>query len=264
MRALAALVAISVAQPAAAQDRRPGGDPAPELADWHPYVFSADGDLLRARGAAVESGVGYNGVPASGRGLAPDDARSASGWLAGAVGVGRGLELDGAFLYAGDPGNGYRFDQARLGARVELLRPRARLPIAIALGGGYQADALADHAAIATLDASCVLGRLNLTVNVRAAHYFAAGRDPIDLFVTAGAMVRTTRWLRLGLEYVGEELEALVADDGDHAPAGRHYVGPTAALFFAGGHLRLNATGGAVVTPGQLGPLVRGALAWVY
>jgi len=75
--------------------------------------------------------------------------------------------------------------------------------------------------------------------------------------------VRATRVLRLGVEYVGEELGALVAGDDDGAPAGRHYVGPTAALFFLRGHLRVSATGGALLTPGQQGPLVRAALAWV-
>ena len=255
MRAvIAALCLVAVAAPAAAQDRRPAVAAAPDVADWHPYLFSSDGDLLRARRAAVESGVG----------LAPDDARSATGWLSGAVGVARRIELDGTIFYAGDPSNGYRVDDMRLEARVALLTPRARLPIAISLGGGYQADALLEHAATASLDASATLGRLNLTVNVRAAHYFHAGRDPVDVFVTAGAMVRVTRLLRIGVEYVGEELEALAGGDDDHAPAGRHYVGPTAALFFAGGHLRLSATGGALLTPGQQGPLVRGALAWIY
>jgi hypothetical protein len=136
--------------------------------------------------------------------------------------------------------------------------------VAISLGGGYRSDVLLDHAVTASLDASATFGRVNLTLNVRAAHYFYAGRDPVDLFVTAGAMVRATRVLRVGVEYVGEELEALVASDGDNAPAGRHYAGPTAALFFAGGHVRLSATAGAVLTPSQQGALMRGALAWIY
>lgn len=262
MRAIVvALVALAVASPAAAQDR--GKSAERDVADWHPYLFSSDGALLAAGRAAVESGAGYNGVPSRASGLAPDDAHSATGWLGAAVGVGRRVELDGTMLYGGDVANGFVVDDVRLEARVALLRARAGQPVAVSLGGGYQADALLEHAATMSLDAGANFGRLNLTVNVRAAHYFHAGRDPVDLFVTAGAMVRATRVLRLGVEYVGEELEALVAGDEDGAPAGRHYVGPTAALFFLRGHLRVSATGGALLTPGQQGPLVRAALAWV-
>jgi hypothetical protein len=265
MRAVvAALCLFAFAGRAAAQERRSAIAASADVADWHPYLFSSDGDLLRAGRAAVESGVGFNGVPSRDTGLAPDDARSATGWLSGAVGVARRIELDGTIFYAGDPSNGYRVDDTRLEARVALLTPRAHLPVAISLGGGYQADALLEHAATASLDASATLGRLNLTVNVRAAHYFHAGRDPVDVFVTAGAMVRVSRLVRIGAEYVGEELEALVGGDDDNAPAGRHYVGPTAALFWAGGHLRVSATAGALLTPGQQGPLVRAALAWIY
>lgn len=263
MRAAAALVALlccAVATPAAAQDRDDGER---AVADWHPYLFSSDGDLIGARHAAVESGAGYNGVPSRDSGLAPDDAHSATGWLGAAVGLTRRIELDGTMLYGGDVGNGYRVDDARVEGRVLLVRPTAGAPVAVSLGGGYQSDVLLEHAATMSLAAAANLGRLNLTVNVRAAHYFHAGRDPVDLFVTAGAMVRATRVLRIGVEYVGEELEALVAGDDDGAPAGRHYVGPTAALFLLRGHLRVSATGGALLTPGQQGPLVRAALAWI-
>lgn len=264
MRAAAAALVLLGALPASAQDRGPGAAAAADVADWHPYLFSSDGDLLRARHAAVESGVGFNGVPSRQAGLSPDDARSATGWLTGAVGIARRIELDGTIFYAGDVGNGYRIDDTRVEARVSLLTRSARMPLAVSFGGGYQADALLEHAATASLDASAIFGRVNLTLNVRAAHYFHAGRDPVDLFVTAGAMVRVTRLVRLGVEYVGEELESLVASDGDNAPAGRHYVGPTAALFLAHGHLRVSATGGALLTPGQQGPLARAALAWIY
>lgn len=261
---LAALLAC--AAPAGAQDRSAAKRAA--VPDWHPYLFSSDGDVIAAGRAAVESGAGYNGVPSRAAGLVPDDARSGTGWLAAAVGVTRRIELDGTLLYGTSPagsdgGNGFRVDDARLEARVLLVRATARLPVALSLAGGYQADTLLEHAATMGLDAGATFGRLNLTVNVRAAHYFHAGRDPVDLFVTAGAMVRATRVLRLGVEYVGEELESLVAGDDDGAPAGRHYVGPTAALFFARGHVRVSATGGALLTPGQQGPLARFAVAFI-
>jgi hypothetical protein len=108
------------------------------------------------------------------------------------------------------------------------------------------------------------LGRVNLTFDLRGAHYFAAGRDAVDIFVTAGALVRATQWLRVGAEYVGEELEGVLGTDADDSLGGRHYAGPTAVVYLARGRLRLNATGGAVLTRGQIGPLARGSLSYLF
>jgi hypothetical protein len=232
--------------------------------DWRPYVFSVDGEVLAPKRIALESGAGFNGVTGSGGGLQPDDARRTNLWMAGAVGLAPRVELDGAFMFGDDPTTGFGVTQARLDVRVELLRPRPRFPVAIAAGAGYQADAIFDQAVTGVVVTTAYLGRLQLTANVRVAHYFAAGRDPIDVFVTAGALVRATSWLRLGAEYVGEELEGVDGTDRDDAIGGRHYVGPTTAVFLAGNRVRLNLTGGVVMTQGQTGPLVRGSAAYMF
>jgi hypothetical protein len=100
---------------------------------------------------------------------------------------------------------------------------------------------------------------------VRAAHYFHGGRDPVDFFVTFGAMVRTRNWLHLGVEYVGEELEAAFGgDDADVGGFGRHYLGPTGALRFWQGRIRVNATVGAVFMKQGDGALARGSLAYLF
>jgi hypothetical protein len=233
-------------------------------ADWSPFVFSVDGALLAPRTAFVESGVGYNGVTGAGGALQPDDARRVTGWLSAAVGVIDRVQLQGTFAFGDDPVNGPGFNQARIDVLTQLLKPRPRFPVAIAAGVGYQADAVYDHALTGVVVTSAWLGPVHLTLDVRAAHYFAPGRDPVDVFVTAGALVRATGWLRVGAEYVGEELEGVSGDDHDASPGGRHYVGPTAVLFLAGGRLRVNATGGAVLSRGQAGPLARGSLAWLF
>jgi hypothetical protein len=265
-RALVAAVAVAAALSgvARAQDK-----PAPAAAsvidrDWHPYVFSVDGSTLAPRTAAIESGAGYNGVTGAGGGLSPDDARRVMWWLSGAVGLVDRVQLQGSLIAADDPTNGFGFNQAQLNLQVEVLRARPRFPVAISAGVGYQVDAVYDHAVTGLIAASAYLGRLNLVIDVRAAHYFAAGRDPVDLFVTTGALVRATRWLRVGAEYVGEELEGVTGEDGDNSPGGRHYVGPTAVVQLLSGKLRLNATGGAVISRGQAGPLVRGGLAYLF
>lgn len=251
MRALYCALALLCASPAWA-------DP------WHPYVFSVDGSTLQSKTAALESGLGYNGVTGSGGGLQPDDSRRVAGWITGAVGITNWAELDGTFLFADDPTNGFEFNQARIDLRFRLLKARPRVPIAISLGIGYQADALIEHAITAVFAASAYLGRVNLTLNVRAAHYFHVGRDPVDVFVTAGAMVRATRWLHLGVEYVGEELEGVFGDDDDGSPGGRHYVGPTGVVGFLQERLRLSGTVGAVFANGDSGPLARVSLAYQF
>jgi hypothetical protein len=232
MRAVAALVAlagiVAGAIPAAAQER----------------------------GAVPRDGAAWQPAPL-------DDARSAAGWIGAAVAATRRLELDGSVLRDIDVGDGCGIAGARVDARVLLVRPSARAPVAVSIGGGYEADAQLQRAATTSLDVAASFGRLSLTIDARAAHYFHPGRDPIDLSVTAGAMVRATRVLRVGIEYVGEDLEGLFAGDDDNAPGGRHYVGPTAALLLLRGHLRVSATGGALLTPGRQGPLVRAALAWI-
>jgi hypothetical protein len=227
--------------------------------DFRPWQFSVDGTVQAPRSVTLESGAAYNGV--TGGSLTPEDARRAIGWIASTVGVTDRLQLSGALAYVDDPTRRFSVDQARVEALVQLLKARRGFPVALAIGGGYQADALLDHAVTGVVAASAYLGRLQLTLNVRVAHYFAAGRDPLDVFVTAGAMVKATGWLRVGAEYVGEELEA---DDGDGATGARHYVGPAAAVLLAGGRMRLSATAGAVITAGQTGPLARGSLAWLF
>jgi hypothetical protein len=207
--------------------------------DFRPYVFSVDGSV-------------------------PDDARRAEMWTAAAAVLAPRVELQGAFQFGEDPAAGLGLNQARVDLRVEILRPRAHFPVAIYAGAGYQADAIINHAVTGVVVATAYLGRLQLTTNVRLAHYVAPGRDPVDVSVTAGALVKATSWLRVGAEYVGEELEGVGGPDGDDAIGGRHYVGPTAVLFLAHSRLRINATGGAVMVPGQTGALVRGSLAYLF
>lgn len=233
-------------------------------ADLRPYVFSLDGTLLQPRTAAIESGAGYNGITGSGGGLQPDDARRALGWITAAVGVVDRVQLQGTIAFGDDPANGFGLNQARIDLAVQALKWHKRFPVALSFGVGYQADAIYDHAITGVAMASAYLGRVNLTLNVRAAHYFAAGRDPVDVFVTAGVLVRATDWLRVGAEYVGEELEGVSGGDLDDSPGGRHYVGPTAAVFFVKHRLRLNATAGVVVLHGDAGPLARGSLAYLF
>ncbi len=232
--------------------------------NWRPYVFSIEGDTLAAKHAAIESGVGYNGVTGSGNDLSPDDSHRMQTWLYAGIGITNWLEMSGQMQFADTLGQNFGFSQAKVDLRARVLRPRSRVPIAISFGLGYQADALLENALTATGAISAYLGPVDLTLNVRLVHYFHAGRDPVDYFVTFGAMVRTTRWLHLGVEYVGEELEALFGADEDVGGFGRHYIGPTAALRFWDNKIRVNVTVGAVLMQNDYGAQARASLAYLF
>jgi hypothetical protein len=70
--------------------------------------------------------------------------------------------------------------------------------------------------------------RVRLAATFHGEHVFAEGRDPLDVMVEAGASVRVVGGLRLGAEYVGQDLEEAI-DAGAEGGA-RHFAGPTASL----------------------------------
>jgi hypothetical protein len=228
--------------------------------EWHPFLFSIGGHTLSANSAGVEGGVGYSGVT-GGVGVHPEDARQVTAWASGAVALHDRVELDGTLLFGDDPNTGLRLQQTRVDVRVQVLRSQH---LWISIGGGYQSDAFLENGLAALLAASATLGKLDVTLNVRAVHYLRPGSDPIDLFVTAGALFRVAPMLKIGAEYVGEELEAVTGDDDDGTGRGRHYFGPTAALLLLRDRLRLSATGGMVAAAGQTGPLARASLSYLF
>lgn len=233
--------------------------------DWHPYLFSSEGRTLRAATAAVESGFGYNGQLGSvTAGAQPEDSRQFTAWASGAVGIVDRVEAAGTVAFGNDPGTNFRLNQVRLDLRVQVLKPLKRFPVAITLGAGYTADSLLQHGASGTVAVSANFGRVDLTLNVRGSHYFHAGRDPLDVYVSLGALVRATPWLRAGAEYVGEELEALTSGDVEDTGTGRHYVGPTAVVNLWKDKLRLSAGAGPVFERGHTAPMARTSLGYVF
>jgi hypothetical protein len=232
--------------------------------DWHPFVFSPDTSTLRGGEAAVEAGVGYNGLPDEKAALV-SSTRAIDAWIGADVALHDRVALGVNVGLADTPGQPAGLGNLRADLQVRVLRPRTRLPLAITVGVGYQADPLLQSAITALVGFTSDLGPVVLNLDVRAAHYFHDGRDPVDLFVTFGVAARVGRFLRVGAEYVGEELEALAGDDAaDQTGTGRHYVGPMAALYLAGNRLRISATGGVVIASAQVGPVVRGSLGWRF
>jgi hypothetical protein len=72
------------------------------------------------------------------------------------------------------------------------------------------------------------ISRVRLAATVHAEHVFSGGRDPLDVMVQAGASCRIVGGFRLGVEYVGQDLEE--AFDTEAEGGARQFLGPVASL----------------------------------
>jgi hypothetical protein len=149
----------------------------------------------------------------------------------------------------------------QLGARA-ILTPASWQRFRVMLTGAFLREFGADLGVLGELTATYDVGRVRFAASVHAEHLFAGKRDPVDLYAVAGASVRVLRLLRLGVEYVAQDLEGLAEDDEAEGGA-RHYVGPDAALTLVGGKLLVTA-GGAVQIAQAPGVLARAAVTYVY
>jgi hypothetical protein len=147
------------------------------------------------------------------------------------------------------------------GGRVRLTRPSDRR-WSVTFKGAALLEFGHDLGIVGELTGSYDLGRVRLAAALHAEHIFASGRDPIDLYAVAGASVRVVPILRLGLEYVVQDLEA--AFENDEAEKGaRHYLGPDVALSLWRSRV-LVTVGVAAQAARQPGVLGRAALTYVY
>ena len=103
-------------------------------------------------------------------------------------------------------------------------------------------------------------GRVRVATTVHAEHVFADGRDPVDIMVQAGASYRVAGAFRLGLEYVGQDLEESF-DPGAEGGA-RHFIGPIASLQLM--NRRFSLVAGPSFGLSSTSPDVLGRLAAAY
>lgn len=144
------------------------------------------------------------------------------------------------------------------GARVQLTDPASRLRVAVLAGALREAggNAGVQLTAAASYDA----GPVRVAGNVQGEKVFAAGRDALDVLVLAGVSVKVAPAVRLGVEYVGQDLEALV--DPEEAEGGaRQLVGPTIAFDVDGGRYQLALGGGLGIGKQSPDAMVRARLA---
>jgi hypothetical protein len=152
------------------------------------------------------------------------------------------------------------------GATVGLrFAPLARLkfPFRIVLGGGYLRERSADDGLFFRVAATYDAGPVRFGATFHGEHVFAPGRDALDAMLILGANVKLNRIVRLGVEYVAQDLEGYF-DDEEAEGGVRHFLGPTASfellekrLFLAFGP----AVGLSYGSPGLVG---RGSLAFAF
>jgi hypothetical protein len=149
----------------------------------------------------------------------------------------------------------------QVGGRVLLTPPRWQRVRVMATGAFLRefGSALGVYGEVtATVD----VGRVRFATALHAERVFADRRDPLDLYAVAGVSVRVARMLRLGAEYIAQDLEELDGDDAAEGGA-RHYVGPDVALSIYRNRLLVTA-GGAVQIATAPGLLARAAVTYVY
>jgi len=125
------------------------------------------------------------------------------------------------------------------GIRVLLTNPESH-SFHLALSTEYLRDFESVSTVGGRIETSLDIHRLRLAAMTHTERSFAANRDRVDLYAAAGASYRVLDSLRVGAEYVGQDLEG--AWESDEAEGGvRHFVGgtlawaPTSQLLVAAG-----------------------------
>jgi hypothetical protein len=209
--------------------------------EQRPFVFARDPSILLPGEVSIEYALqGVSGTEA----LRPLPANlGARGALHGAtVGIGATSWLaafaTGLVYQPADGSSQQAAATGQAGLRLLLTRPDA------ALRAGAETSfvrELAGAMGVASrLSLTYDAGPLRMVGNAYAEKIFTAGRDSVDLLAFGGASVRATSQLRVGAEYVGQDLED--AFESEEAEGGaRHFAGPVAAFHLADGSFWVTA-----------------------
>jgi hypothetical protein len=113
----------------------------------------------------------------------------------------------------------------RVGARVALVHTAGAM-LAIEAGGLREVGGASGG--FVELSASWDRGRFRLAGTLHAEKVFAPGRDAIDVWSAVAATVRVAAPLRIGVEWLGLDLEESGDDGAEGGP--QHFAGPDLAL----------------------------------
>jgi hypothetical protein len=271
---LAALPSAALAQPP--PDAAPPDAPPPPAAPprdvatdtrpdaWagapRPWLYATDPTAPPPGHVMASLGVGYAQVDrGAARPFAANIAHAGAVFDAGVeVGVLRFMSLYGQGLLSGEGSEGGVHGGGMLG--VSFYPLPAKSPIDLSISGGYLRELGGGNGAWGRVSAAASWGNARVVVTALGSHIFEQGRDPVDLLLTAGASYAVLPILRLGVEYVVQDLEG--AWETDEPDGGiRHFLGPTASLELA---KRVHLTAGPSFGLSKGSPSVQGRVAAAY
>jgi hypothetical protein len=266
MRA-AVLVALLLAAPAsrAADDRATAGDrdaAAPPPVE-QPFLYMTDTHLPAPKQLVGGYALAFSSSPGAIRPVPGHfDQEAFVHALSLEAGLVPRLTLFGTAMIAQPIGHSDVGEVAvQAGARVLVTHPRAE-HWRVLVQAAFLREFGADLGIVGEVTGSYDYGPLRVAASLHAEHLFAGGRDPIDLYAVVGASVRVAPVLRIGAEYVAQDIEASFNDD-DAERGARHYVGPDVALSLYR-HRLLVTAGSAIQIAHAPGLLARAAVSYVY
>ena len=158
----------------------------------------------------------------------------------GEVGLGHGLAIT-ATGAEGQDSTGSARTGAVVGVRWALLpdAPASGNRTQLVVSGGVLRELAGSAGAWARLALRRDQGPTRLALSLHGERIFDGIRDRLDVMLTAGASWRLTEMVRAGVEYVGQDLEEVVADAAEGGA--RHIAGPIVSASFLDERLSLVA-----------------------
>ncbi len=234
----ASSILLSVAAHAEAPTDKPGDTPRemdaakPRVtAEERPFVYLSDPSTPGAGNASI----GY--VFGLGSGVSADrplPAKPGNAEFVHAISLGYGVTSTlSPFVSAAAGKDG---TSTSVGARYQLTDPSS--PFRLTVSGALMRESGGAFGGVTRLSTSWDAGRVRLAGNLHLEKVFGAGRDRLDVLALAGVSFRVLDGLRLGAEYVGQDLED--AFEREEAEGGaKHYLGPNAAIDLDRGRVQL-------------------------
>lgn len=222
MRLASTLLLILAAEGAAWADPDVVKAPKPVTAEERPFVFLSDPTTPSAGVFSMGYGFGLaTGVSAD----RPLPANLASGGASHAFSMSFGA-TERIAPFASVTANKDTLATGVAGVRVQFTDPASPFRFTLATAGLREGNSGAFGGWVRGA-ASFDRGPLRLAANVHAEKVFGARRDGLDVLAMAGVSMKVMPSLRLGGEYVGQDLEEV----GGGAEGGaRHFAGPNAAI----------------------------------
>jgi hypothetical protein len=226
----------------AAEPAAPALTAARQHAEERPFTYLTDPSTPSPGDVTLEYTLGYGSGTAADRPL-PSTVAATGAEHALTLGYGVTSRIaPSASLRLLQPvrGGGAAQATANAGARFQITDPESthlRSTLSTMLFREFEGS----FGAYARIALSYDIERLRLAANVHFERVFASGRDPVDVLVLGGASYRLFSALRVGVEYVGQDLEEAI-DSEDSAEGGaHHYIGPSAALSLLSEKLQISA-----------------------